>query len=118
MNDLHEQIARPRKVALYSALNIPGFYMVWEVRYSAFDEQFAELPEGQNRELPIEGYVRVSAPIDLKFDAVATNEVVQNAVASLDAAERKAIAELNQKIAAIREQKAQLLALTHQPEIV
>jgi hypothetical protein len=116
MKDLNEQIARPRKVALYASLNMAQFYMLWEVRYSSADERYDPLPDGETREVPIDGYVRVSEPIDLTFKAVASDEVVQNAVASLDAAERKAIQELNAKIAAIREQKAQLMALTHQPE--
>jgi hypothetical protein len=116
MKDLHEQIARTRKVALFASLTIPDFYMLWEVHYSNVDKHYDALPNGETREVPHEGYVRVSEPIDLHFTAVSDDAVVQNAVASLDEAERKAIAELNAKIASIRSQKAQILALTYQPE--
>jgi hypothetical protein len=117
MNDLKEQIARPRKVALYASLTITEFYMLWEVHYTDVDERYDRLPDGQKREVPHDGYVRVSEPIDLNFKAVSSDEVVRNAVASLDEQERQAIADLNTKLAAIRGQKAQILALTHQPQM-
>lgn len=61
-------------------------------------------------------YVRISEPVEVHFQALQSDEVIRNAVAACDAAEQRAYQELNEKLAEIREQKKQLLALTHQPE--
>lgn len=116
MNDMKEDILRPRKIALYKSLEGSGWFMVDEVRFSALDETYKLLPEGEKREQVMKGYVRVSDPIDVTFRPLADDSVIQKAVESLDYLEREAIRELNAKIAAIRSQKAQLLALTYQPE--
>jgi hypothetical protein len=60
--------------------------------------------------------VRISETVDVRFRALQNAEVIRNAVAACDAAEQKAYRELNEKLTKIREQKQQLLALTHQPE--
>jgi hypothetical protein len=117
MNDMKEEIIRPRPIALYKRLD-GGWYMVDEIRYRNHDEHYSPLPEGEKREHALSGYVRVSEPVEVAFSPLADDAVIQKAVESLDQAERDAIRELNEKIAAIRSQKAQLLALTHQPEPV
>lgn len=117
MNNFKEELARPRKLALYAALD-GTFCYVTDVRYVKHDERWNPLPDGQEREQPVKGYVRVSVPVEVQFVAITDDSIVSNAVASLDEAEREAIRELNEKIAAIRSQKAQLLALTHQPESI
>jgi len=115
MKDLGEQIKRPRKIALFRSLD-SDWIMIDEVRQSTLDENYRPLPEGQTREATYKGYVRISEPVDIAFTPLADDSIIQGAVAALNAAEREAINELNAKIAAIREKKAQLLALTHQPE--
>lgn len=114
MKDFKKELAKPREVALYAALD-SDFCYVSCVSYEVYDEHWNPLPDGQRRERPIKGYVRVSEPFAIQFKPIADDTVVANAVASLDEAEREAIRELNNKIAAIRGQKAQLLALVHQP---
>lgn len=64
------------------------------------------------------GDVRISEPLSICFVALSTDEAIQTAVATLDAAEKKAFAECNAKVAEIRAQKANLLALTHHVESV
>lgn len=61
-------------------------------------------------------YVRISEPAEVRFQPLQDDAVIRNAIAACDAAEKAAYLELNQKLAQIREQKSQLLALTHQPE--
>ena len=118
MKDIHEQVTRSRKLALYASLRLGGYYTVCEVKFTEFGERYERLPAGELREQPLDGYVRVSEPIDASFTPLSNDAVIQKAVESLNEAERKAVEELNAKIAAIREQKAQLLSLTHQPETV
>lgn len=119
MKDFKEQVAKKRKLALYAHMD-PSmrFYTVFEVTFVNHDARYQALGEGQLRELPMQGYTRVSEIIEVSFDSVSNDQVIQNAIAALDAAEQKAIEDLNRKIAEIRDQKAQLLALTHQPESV
>jgi hypothetical protein len=117
VKNLKEELAKPRKVAIYASLD-SDFCYVTDVRYSTLDEHYRPLPEGEVREQPMKGYVRISQPVAIEFRAISDDDVVANAIQSLDAAEREAINELNAKIAAIREQKAQFLALTHNPEAV
>jgi len=116
MKDVREIIEKPREVALYSCLDTGGSYLVLQVSYSAYDEHYAPLPEGERREVPCSGFVRVSEPIQLTFKAITNDEMVARAVESLNEQERKTINELNEKLASIREKRSQLLALTHQPE--
>lgn len=113
MKDIKAAVAKPRKVALYASLSTPDWYTVWSVDYTDRDEHYQLLPEGRLREIPRNGYVRISEPVEVRFTAISDDAVVQNAVAALNEEERKAIAELNAKVAAIRERKQQLLSLTH-----
>ena len=114
MIDIKEEVAKPRKVALYASLDSSWSYLA-EVDFLKYDEHYEPLPAGVERERPKKGFVRVSEPIDLQLRPLADDFIVQKAVESLNEAEREAIRELNAKIAAIRSQKAQLLSLTHQP---
>jgi hypothetical protein len=117
VKDMKEEISRPRNIALYKSLD-SDWYTVDEVRFATFDEHYRPLPEGEAREKVMKGFVRVSEPVEVTFSQLGNDSIIQKAVESLDEAEREAIRELNAKIAAIREQKSQLLALTYQPEPV
>lgn len=59
--------------------------------------------------------VRISEPVEVRFSALQNEEVIRNAIAACDTAEREARLDLEKRLAEIREQKNQLLALTHQP---
>jgi hypothetical protein len=116
MKNFKEHIDRPRKIALYADLTIDDFVMTHEVNYVTYDEHYTRLPEGESREIPMEGSVRITEPVDVSFTAIDNDAIVSNAVKSLDAEELKLRAELNKKIATIRDRKNQLLALRYQPE--
>lgn len=116
MKKFQEAIAEPREVALYANLTMDDCVFVREVRYCTYDEHYMPLQDGERRELPYEGYVRITQPIVVTFNPVDSNMIVRNAVESLSEQERKTVEELNTKLAQIRERKNQLLALTHQPE--
>lgn len=120
MKDMKEEVAKPRKVALYMYMASSGdpWYSVYEVTFNRYDEHYDLLPEGQEREDTRQGFTRVSDITEVAFAPLSSDAVVQQAVASLDEEERKTMAELNQRIAEIRGRKAQLLALTYQPETV
>ena len=115
MKDLKEQLDRPRAVALYTSLTM-DFSYVTEVSYVRHDENYEPLPNGQKRERPLEGYVRVSQPVEINLLATDNDSMLQNAAASLDEEERKARNELEAKLVKIRDCRSQLLALTHQAE--
>jgi hypothetical protein len=117
MKNMQEEISRSRKVALFKSLD-SDYYMIDEFRLTSFDENYRPLPNGEERERIIKGYVRISEPIEVSFSSMASDSIIQKAVESLDALEADARRELNEKIAAIREQKSQLLALTYQAEVV
>lgn len=120
MNETKEHFAKPRKVALYMHMSgaLQGWVHVAEVRYVDYDEHYQTLPGGQQREKQDAGSVRISQPLEIAFTAADNEQVVANAVAALDEAERQAIEDLNKKLADIRGRKAQFLALSHQPETV
>lgn len=115
MKNFKEEVSKPHFVALYGHLEL-NFVSVNEVRYVNYDEHYAPLPEGQTREMPCNGYVRLTEPVEVRFTAIDNDALVRNAVESLNEQERKVVEELNEKLAQIRERKNQLLALTHQPE--
>lgn len=114
MKDFTGSLAKPREIALYAHLTIDNFFAVFELHYSSRDAQYTPLPDGERRETPFEGYVRISQPIKVDFVAINNDDVIRNAIESLNEQERKAVAELNKTLAQIRERKNQLLALTHQ----
>lgn len=116
MKDVREQVAKKRMVALYASMDMSDYYPVMEVLYVDYDEHCNPLPADQKREYPKQSYVRISEPVELSFSPISSDEIVAKAVESLNEEERKTIDELNRKIAAIREKKSQLLALTHQVE--
>lgn len=122
MKDMRKEIEAPRQVALYmytaGASSGEPWYMISEVQFSKFGPNFEPLPDGEKRELPREDFTRVSDLLEVKFQQLSNDEVVQNAVAALDEAERKTIEALNKKLMEIRGRKAQLLALTHHTEAV
>lgn len=116
MKDVREVVAKPRTVALYASMDMDEYYSIREVMYVNYDEHYQPLPEGQRREYPSSSAVRISEPIEISLQPISNDEIVAKAVESLNEQERKAIDELNAKIATIREKKSQLLALTHQTE--
>jgi hypothetical protein len=115
MKNLKEAIAKRRQVALYANME-HEYVCLNEVRFVDYDEHFAPLLSGQTREITLDGYVRVSKPVEVDFSAIGNDEIVAKAVESLTETERKIQVETEQKLAKIREQKKQLLALTYQPE--
>lgn len=114
MKDFREVAVKPRKVAVYASMDMQNYYTVMEVTYDQWDEHYKPLPAGKQREHIIKGYVRISTIIDIQPQAINSDEIVGHAVEALNAEECKLIDELNQKIAAVREKKAQLLALGHE----
>lgn len=118
MKDLAEQIGKSRKVALYVNMEMEyEFYTVSEVIYSPYDKHYVALPEGELRECPyLDGYTRVTEPVEIALKGIGHKEIMTNAIASLDETERKLMVETETKLAKIREQKQQLLALAYQPE--
>lgn len=117
MKSFKEKLAKPCRIAMYSSLD-SDFCYVTNVTFTKFDEHFDVLPDGAEREKPMKGFVRISEIVEVELRPVSDDTAVANAMQSLDQAEREAIQELNAKIASIREQKSQLLALTHNPETV
>lgn len=114
MKNIKEALAKKRWLALYANLTIDDYTAVWEVHFHKFDEHYTPLPEGERREQPMTGWVRVSEPVEVGFSGLENDIVVRNAVASLDEQERELRAELGKKIAEIQERRNQLLALTHE----
>jgi hypothetical protein len=102
MNDEQKQnpLEKTYAVALFQSIEC-GYVTVWDVKESM-----------------ISGYVRISEPVQMRFQPLSQEEVLQSAVAAFDAEERKAREECNKRVAQIRERKAQLLALTYQPASV
>jgi hypothetical protein len=80
-----------------------------------FDEHYTPLPNGERREKTHTESVRVTEPVRVQFSGIGQKEMVTNAIESLGQQEQKLRAELNAKLAEIKERKNQLLALTHQP---
>lgn len=116
MKDLAEQIAKPRKIALYVHME-HGFYSLSEVTFLTYDEHYDSLPEGVLRESALgDGYTRVSEPLEIKLTPIGHDEIMANGVKSLEETERKLMVETEQKLTKIREQKRQLLALAHMSE--
>lgn len=93
-------------VALYQDIDYPGLTPHVSTYFGTDDATYHG------------GGVRISEPLAIKFVALSTDEAIQTAVATLNAAEKKAFAECNAKVAEIRAQKANLLALTHHVESV
>lgn len=114
MKDFKEEIAKPRKIALYANME-GGYCLVDEVRFVRHDEHFRPLPNGQQRERVMDGYVRITEPVEINLAAIGNDEIVAKAVESLTETERKIMVEMEEKLMKIREQKKQLLALTYQP---
>jgi flagellar basal body-associated protein FliL len=117
MKDFNHALAKTRFVALYANMATEGWFTVFEVTYVNYDEHFQPLTDGQKREKPWEGYVRISEPVKVDFAATDDDTVVRNAVASLDEQERKLRAELGEKLAQLQDRRNQLLALTHSPAV-
>lgn len=117
MKDFKTDLAKIRQVALYANLTM-DYVTVNEVRYVDYDEQYKPLPaDAARRELPWASFVRISEPVNVSFAAIGNDELIQHAVAALEAEERTVIEETNTKLTTIRGRKQQLLAITFQPEV-
>jgi hypothetical protein len=114
VKNFKEELAKSREVALYAHLSHHTWFAVFEVSYSEFDECSRPLDEGQRREITMDSYVRISEPVKINFTGIDNETMVRNAVEALNAEERKLIDEMNKKLADLREQKNQLMALTYQ----
>jgi hypothetical protein len=96
-----DPFAQPHMVALYKSLKY-GWATVSQFYGAETDASYHS------------GSVRISEPTEVKFTQLANEEAIKNAIAMLDAEELRVLAELNQRIAEIREQKQGLLAITYQ----
>lgn len=61
-------------------------------------------------------YVRISEAVEIEFKPLQNDAVIQDALRALDAAELKAREDLQRTLDDIKNQRAQLLSLTHKPE--
>ena len=93
---------QPYQVALYRHTQC-GWYTIFQYQGDRDHEYHS-------------GYVRQSAPVDVRFNALESEAAVRTAVASLEAAEQQLVDQFRQNLQQLRAQKANLLALTHQPE--
>jgi len=103
VKDFKEIFAEPRQIALYQD---PKRGHVFVATY--WGERDAILHAGD---------IRISQPLDVRFDQLPKDELVQTAIAALDAAEQTVRCEMQQRIDEIRERKQQLLALTYEPDV-
>lgn len=62
--------------------------------------------------------IRISEPVEVHFTALRSEQFVRAATEALDAQEQKLRVDFEVRLEAIRQQRANLLALTHQPEVV
>ena len=115
MKDFKEQIGKPRVLALYANLTVDDYTAVFEMTFVDYDEHYETLPVGEQRERTMEGWVRISEPVEVQFSCIDNDSIVRNAVASLEEQERQLRAELAKKLVTLHDRKNQLLALTYQP---
>lgn len=90
------------KIAKFQHIGTPDWFAVWEQR----DDGSDPMPES---------YVRVSEYLDIQFPALPAEEIVPAQMAALDKAEAELRAKFQEKLHEIAEQRAKLLALTHNP---
>lgn len=105
MANINDPFAQSRSVALYQDLSNG-----W-VRISTYWGE-------KNDPSAHCGDVRISEPVAVTFKPLSSKEAIDNAVASLDAQEKKILADTEMSLRRIREQKQNLLALTYQSEAV
>lgn len=91
---------RARQVALYQTLT--SDLQILSEYYGADDKSYHST------------WVRISEPVEVSLQKLSSEEAIQNAVAALDAEERRIRLELQDKLDALKAQRAILLALTHQ----
>lgn len=114
----HEKIRKaldkPMEIALYLSLEY-GNIAVWERRMVNHDKHYNELPNGETREHPMTGFVRISEPITVSWTQTDEETMVQNAMGALDLEVQKIRTEMQAKLDQLEERRSQLLAITHQP---
>jgi hypothetical protein len=100
---------KPYTVALYRSLQY-GVVII--------SEYCGPTEARPNRDTEVHnGYVRLSEPIEIRFNSLQNEEVIRNAIATCDAMELKVRLKFEDELKAIRDQKSQLLALTYSPEV-
>jgi hypothetical protein len=99
-----DPFAQPHAIALYKSL---------QYGWSSVSQYYGPDKDASYHT----GSVRISEPEMVKFTQLANEEAIKNAVGMLDAEELKVLAEMNRRIAEIREQRQGLLAITYQPEV-
>lgn len=90
------------KIAKFQRIGHADWFCCWEQHQDGSDQ----MPET---------YVRVSEYLDITFPPRPVEEIVPAQLAVLDATERELRGEFLTKLNALAEQRAKLLALTHQP---
>lgn len=63
------------------------------------------------------GDIRISQVLDVRFEQMPHDELIQGAVAALDEAARRVRLDMQLQLDEIAERKQQLLAITFQPEV-
>ena len=100
MTDEISPFDTPHYVALYQSI---------EYKWYSLLEHHPDSPR-------YDSHVRISEPVEVRFTKLQNSEAIQEAVAALDAREKSIVEEFGQALAKLREQKASLLALTHETE--
>jgi len=93
---------KPHAVALYKSLKYG-----WVSLFDYYGEKDVEFHSDS---------VRISEPVEVMFRPLENDAVIQGALKTLDEMERQARIELEKKLAEFRNQRASLMALTHQKE--
>lgn len=101
--NIKEIFEKPRHVALYQE---PKSGMVFIGTYWGKDDVYYHSSD-----------VRLSQPLEVRFDQMPRDQMIQGAVAALDAAELKVRDDMQRQINEIRERKQSLLALSHETDI-
>lgn len=100
MSDEKDPFEVERQVALYQNPAY-GYCLIFEYR--------------GGKDLSQLDYVRISEPVTIKFQRLSRDEVMQNAVTTIDRKIQETYAKCEKDVEALRESKQRLLALTHQP---
>jgi hypothetical protein len=101
MRDKKHPFESDYSVALYRDLQ-HNMLSVWEF-YGEKDSNYHS------------GDVRISEPVRLRFEPLKNDDVIRNAIHTIDAQEQQLRLELEKRLAELREMKKQLLAITYQP---
>ena len=104
MSTEKDPFAQPYKIALYKELSsgwthVSHFYGEDDANY-----------HGDS--------VRISQPVEVPFEPLSDEKVIEAALKTLDATEQNIRVEFQKKLDALNEQRNRFRALTHQPDVV